>query len=68
VAGSGGMLRAALAYARLGWPVFPCRPGEKVPATHGGGSWAASLMYMSLCRSFAMNMLASLPVSMAWCR
>lgn len=31
-----GMLRAALAYARLGWPVFPCQPGEKVPATAHG--------------------------------
>jgi hypothetical protein len=30
------MLRAALAYARQGWPVFPCRAGEKVPATRRG--------------------------------
>ena len=29
-------LRAALAYARIGWPVFPCRPGEKAPATSHG--------------------------------
>src|ERR1022692_4899160 len=36
VTGSDGMLRAALAYARLGWPVFPCWPGEKVPATRRG--------------------------------
>lgn len=27
---------AALAYARVGWPVFPCRPGEKQPATPRG--------------------------------
>jgi hypothetical protein len=27
---------AALAYARKGWPVFPCKPGEKVPATKNG--------------------------------
>jgi hypothetical protein len=30
------MLRAALAYARTGWPVFPCRAGEKAPATRHG--------------------------------
>ena len=29
-------LRQALTYARRGWPVFPCRPGEKVPATRHG--------------------------------
>jgi hypothetical protein len=29
-------LRQALAYARQGWPVFPCLPGEKVPATRHG--------------------------------
>ena len=27
------MLRQALAYARRGWPVFPCLPGQKIPAT-----------------------------------
>ena len=29
-------LRHALAYARLGWPGFPCQPGAKVPATAHG--------------------------------
>jgi len=29
-------LRQALAYARRGWPVFPCLPGQKVPATKHG--------------------------------
>jgi Bifunctional DNA primase/polymerase, N-terminal len=29
-------LRQALAYARAGWPVFPCQPGAKVPATAHG--------------------------------
>ncbi len=29
-------LRQALAYARRGWPVFPCQPGQKVPATRHG--------------------------------
>lgn len=29
-------LDAALAYARTGWPVFPCRPGTKEPATRNG--------------------------------
>src|ERR1019366_8019007 len=27
---------AALAYAGAGWPVFPCRPGGKEPATRNG--------------------------------
>jgi hypothetical protein len=30
------VLRQALAYARRGWPVFPCLRGEKVPATRHG--------------------------------
>ena len=30
------MLRQALAYARSGWPVFPCLPGAKTPATRHG--------------------------------
>lgn len=29
-------LRQALTYASRGWPVFPCRPGQKVPATWHG--------------------------------
>jgi hypothetical protein len=29
-------LRQALAYAHRGWPVFPCLPGEKIPATRHG--------------------------------
>ena len=33
---TGTMLRQALAYARFGWPVFPCLPGEKIPATRHG--------------------------------
>jgi Bifunctional DNA primase/polymerase, N-terminal len=31
-----GMLRQALAYAARGWPVFPCLPGQKIPATRHG--------------------------------
>ena len=34
--GSQRMLAAALAYARRGWPVFPCRPGRKEPDTAHG--------------------------------
>jgi len=30
------VLAAALRYARADWPVFPCMPGEKVPATKHG--------------------------------
>jgi hypothetical protein len=30
------VLAAALRYARAGWPVFPCVPGQKVPATGHG--------------------------------
>jgi hypothetical protein len=33
---SGDILREALALARRGWPVFPCQPGRKVPATAHG--------------------------------
>ena len=29
-------LRQALAYARRGWPVFPCLPSQKIPATQHG--------------------------------
>ena len=31
-----GILRQALAYASRGWPVFPCVPNEKLPATRHG--------------------------------
>lgn len=31
-----GTLGRALTYARCGWPVFPCRPGRKEPATRSG--------------------------------
>jgi hypothetical protein len=30
------MMRDALNYAAAGWPVFPCKPGEKLPATEHG--------------------------------
>jgi hypothetical protein len=30
------LLKAALAYARRGIPVFPCEPGGKAPLTHSG--------------------------------
>jgi hypothetical protein len=31
-----GTLRQALAFAERGWPVFPCQPGQKIPATRHG--------------------------------
>ena len=30
------VVEAALVVARLGWPVFPCQPGRKIPATAHG--------------------------------
>jgi Bifunctional DNA primase/polymerase, N-terminal len=33
---TGATLHRALAYARHGWPVFPCLPGQKIPATAHG--------------------------------
>ena len=33
---TGPTLRQALAYARRGWPIFPCLPGQKIPATAHG--------------------------------
>jgi len=33
---NGQLLEAALAYARLGYPVFPCAPGGKTPITKHG--------------------------------
>jgi hypothetical protein len=34
--GSEATLRQALAFAERGWPVFPCQPGQKFPATRHG--------------------------------
>lgn len=36
ITGPDRMIGRALAYARHGWPVFPCRPGCKEPATRHG--------------------------------
>ena len=33
---TGPALRQALAFAEHGWPVFPCQPGQKIPATRHG--------------------------------
>lgn len=34
--GDGDLVASALAYARRGWPVFPCKPGAKEPDTPHG--------------------------------
>jgi hypothetical protein len=34
--GNAATLRAALAFAKCGWPVFPCQSGQKIPATRHG--------------------------------
>jgi hypothetical protein len=34
--GNDATLRRALAFAERGWPVFPCQPGQKIPATRHG--------------------------------
>jgi len=33
---TGGTLRQALSFAARGWPVLPCLPGQKIPATAHG--------------------------------
>jgi Bifunctional DNA primase/polymerase, N-terminal len=33
---TGAPLRQALAFATCGWPVLPCLPGQKIPATAHG--------------------------------
>ncbi len=33
---TGNTLRQALAFAASGWPVLPCQPGQKIPATAHG--------------------------------
>jgi hypothetical protein len=33
---TGATLRQALAFATCGWPVLPCLPGQKIPATAHG--------------------------------
>ena len=33
---TGQTLRRARAFAAQGWPVFPCQPGQKIPATRHG--------------------------------
>jgi len=33
---SSNLFQAALRFSGRGWPVMPCRPGEKVPATQNG--------------------------------
>ncbi len=36
------MIEAALEYAKMGWQIFPCRPGTKYPATRHGVKDATS--------------------------
>ena len=45
----------ALAYARHGWPVFPCQPGGKEPATRHGFLDATTLMEALISRGVPMR-------------
>ncbi len=52
--GDNPVLRHALAWARRGWPVFPCQPGQKIPAT-GRGFLDASTDERQIARWFARH-------------
>ena len=47
-------LRQALAFADRGWPVFPCQPGQKTPATRHG-FWDATTDPTQITRWFARH-------------
>jgi hypothetical protein len=49
-----GTLRQALAFAERGWPVFPCQPGQKLPATRHG-FWDATTDPAQITRWFGWH-------------
>jgi hypothetical protein len=52
--GRDGTLRQALAFAGRGWPVFPCQPGQKIPATRHG-FWDATTDPAQITRWFGRH-------------
>jgi hypothetical protein len=60
--GRDGTLRQALAFADRGWPVFPCQPGQKVPATRHG-FWDATTDPAQISRWFGRHLEWNLAVA-----
>jgi Bifunctional DNA primase/polymerase, N-terminal len=55
-------LRAARAYTTRGWPVFPCQPGRKIPAT-GHGFYDATTDPAQITRWFTRQPDANLAIA-----
>jgi hypothetical protein len=59
---TGATLRLARAYADRGWPVFPCQPGQKIPAT-GHGFYDATTDPRQITRWFTRHPDANLAIA-----